>query len=113
MPTEAERACFFAALKDSLDDVLQASRLQATVEEVPAGSIPWRVLSIATGPMKVASVPMSDLLKKADESGASLVVLSVGKSHVFVGLPNRYRHWTRTQAVLLAHDLLGGPLGDG
>lgn len=112
-PTDAERACFFAALKDSLDDVLQASHLQATVEEVPAGSIPWRVLSIATGPMKVASVPMSDLLKEADESGASLVVLSVGKSHVFVGLPNRYRHWTRTQAVLLAHDLLGGPLGDG
>jgi len=112
-PTEAERKNFLATLKDSLDDVLQASRLQATVEEASVGSIPWRVLSIATRPTQKASAPVDALLKAADESGASLIVLPTSKSHVFVGLPDRYRYWTRTQAVLLAHDLLGGPLGDG
>jgi hypothetical protein len=112
-PTEAERKNFLATLKDSLDDVLQASRLQATVEEASVGSIPWRVLSIATRPTQKASVPVDALLKAADESGASLIVLPTSKSHVFVGLPDRYRYWTRTQAALLAHDLLGGPLGDG
>jgi hypothetical protein len=86
--------------------------LRATIKEVPVKYIPWRVLSVATRP-SAASFSMGALLKKADESGASLVVLPVSKSHVFVGLPDRYRYWTRTQAVLLAHDLLGGPLGDG
>lgn len=112
-PTEVERTIFLTTLKDSLDDVLQASNLQATVEEVPAGSTPWRVFSICTCLTPVTSLPMGALLKEADESGASLVVLPMSKSHVFVGLPSRYRHWTKTQAVLLAHDLLGGKLGDG
>lgn len=111
--TSAERLRFLTALKDSLDDVLQASRLQAMVEEVSAGSIPWRVLSISTRRTPATSIPMDALFKEADESGASLVVLPISKSHVFVGLPDRYRYWTRTQAVLLAHDLLDGPFGDG
>lgn len=112
-PTDVQCRKFLAALKDSLDDVLQASHLQTKVEEVTVGNIPWRVLSITTRSTPVMSVPMDALLKEADESGASLVVLPMSKSHVFVGLPDRYRYWTRTQAVLLAHDLLGGPLGDG
>lgn len=112
-PTEAERTSFLATLKSSLDDVLQASHLQASICEVPNGSIPWRVFSIATCPTPVTSIPMDALLKEADESGASLVILPMGKSHVLIGLPNRYRHWTQTQAVLLAHDLLGGALGYG
>jgi hypothetical protein len=112
-PTTAERTQFLATLKESLDDVLQASELIATVVEVPANSIPWRVISISTRTAKKKSLEMDAFLKAADQSGASLVVLPVSKWHVFVGLPDRYRHWTRTQAVLLAHDLLGGPLGDG
>jgi N-6 DNA Methylase len=112
-PTAAERTRFSTAVKESLDDVLQASDLAATVDEVPTGCTPWRVLSIATRPVSVASVSLDALFKEADESGSSLIVLPVNRSHVFVGLPDRYRHWTRTQAVLLAHDLLGGPLGDG
>lgn len=112
-PNEAERTSFLATLKDSLDDVLQASNLEASVCELTNGSIPWRVFSIATRPAPVTSIPMDALLKEADESGASLVILPMGESQVFIGLPNRYRHWTQTQAVLLAHDLLGGALGDG
>jgi N-6 DNA Methylase len=112
-PTDDERMQFFATLKASLDDVLQASGLTATVTETSAGRIPWRVISVATQDVPEASAPIALLLKEADESGASLIVLPINKSHVFVGLPDRYRHWTRTQAVLLAHDLLGGPLGDG
>lgn len=112
-PDKTERAVFITALKDSLDDVLQASGLQTTIEEVSVGNIPWRVLSIATRSAPRMSLPVDALLKEADESGTSLVVVPVSKSHVFVGLPDRYRYWTRTQAVLLAHDLLGGLLGDG
>ncbi len=112
-PTEYERVQFITALTASLDDVLQASGLTATVTETPAGRIPWRVISVTTRDVPEASAPIALLLKEADESGASLIVLPINKSHVFVGLPDRYRHWTRTQAVLLAHDLLGGPLGDG
>ncbi len=112
-PTAAERTQFLATLKESLDDVLQASELAASVVEVAAEGIPWRVISVSTRATQATSAPIDALLKEADQSGASLVVLHVSKWHLFVGLPDRYRHWTRTQAVLLAHDLLGGPLGDG
>jgi hypothetical protein len=112
-PDIKERAAFIAVLKNSLDDVLQVSNLQATIEEVSIRTTPWRVLSIATRSAPRNSLSVDALLKEADESGASLVVVPVSKSHVFVGLPDRYRYWTRTQAVLLAHDLLGGPFGDG
>ncbi len=112
-PTAAERTQFIVTLKESLDDVLQASELAATIIEVSAGGIPWRVMSVSTRATQETSVSVNEFLKAADQSGASLVVLPVSKWHVFVGLPDRYRHWTRTQAVLLAHDLLGGPLGDG
>lgn len=111
-PTDAERSRFLIALKDSLDDVLQASGLAAIAEESLSDSVPWRMLSIATRPTIVTPIPVNALLKEADESGASLVVLPMSQSHVFVGLPDRYRYWTQTQAVLLAHTLLGGPLGD-
>lgn len=111
-PTDAERSRFLVALKESLDDVLQASDLMATVNDVSTGCIPWRVLSVATGANVTSKVPMDELLKAADESGASLIVLPMSPSHVFVGLPDRYRYWTPTQAALLAHNLLGGPLGD-
>lgn len=112
-PTASERAIFFATLKESLNDVLQASGLTARVMEVPADGIPWRVIFISTQEEKKKSFEIDAFLKAADQSGTSLVVLPVSKWHVFVGLPDRYRHWTRTQAVLLAHDLLGGPLGHG
>lgn len=112
-PTSQERVSFFAALKESLDDVLQASNVSATLVEESAGQIPWRVLSIATKPVPTTSAPMNEILKEADESGSSLVIVSLNQSHVFVGLPDRYRFWTRTQAVLLAHDLLGGALANG
>lgn len=108
-----ERARFIGVVKESLDDVLQASGLSATVAEVVNQCGPWRVLSISTRPTSVTSVPLDALVKEADETGLSLVVLPMTSSHVFVGLPDRYRHWTRTQAVLLAHDLLGGALGNG
>jgi hypothetical protein len=111
-PDDGERERFVATLKSSLDDVLQASRLQSTVEEVEAGGLPWRVLSVSSRPVPATPVPMEAILQAADESGASLVLVPVNKSHVFVGLPDRYRYWTRTQARLLAADLLGGPLGD-
>src|SRR5690606_36302130 len=101
-PDETERAVFITALKDSLDDVLQASSLQTTIDEVWVGSITWRVLSIATRSALGKSLPVDALLKQADESGASLVVVPMSKSHVFVGLPDRYRYWTRTQPVLVA-----------
>ncbi|MFM2409187.1 MAG: hypothetical protein RL481_15, partial [Pseudomonadota bacterium] len=112
-PTAAERTQFLATLKESLDDVLQASELTAAAVEVPAKGIPWRVISISTRAERKKSLEVDKFLKAADQSGASLVVLPVSKWHVFVGLPDRYRHWTRTQAVLLAHDLLGGALGNG
>ncbi len=111
-PAEGERAKFLETLRNSLGDVLDASGLRAAVAEVPVQQVPWRVLSIATRATPKAQPPMDELLAAADEQGASLVVLPTGDGHVFVGLPDRYRHWTRTQARLLASDLLAGPLGD-
>ncbi len=111
-PNDCERSRFVATLKSSLDDVLQASGLQSTVEEVSAGVLPWRVISVRSRPVPATTLPIEAILKEADESAASLVLVSVSKSHVFVGLPDRYRYWTQTQARLLAADLLGGPLGD-
>lgn len=111
--TNDERGRFIGVVKESLNDVLQASGLSATVSEVEAQCAPWRVISISTRPESVTPVPLDALFREADESGLSLVVLPMSSSHVFVGLPDRYRHWTKTQAVLLAHDLLGGALGNG
>lgn len=110
--TATERQHFLTALKESLDDVLQAAGLQAKIAAPEVNGLPWRLFSVATSAEPDLSVPLTGLLKMAEECGASLVVLPIGSKQVWVGLPDRYRHWTRTQAVLLAHELLGGPLGN-
>jgi len=106
-----ERQTFMMALKASLDDVLQASGKAARIDEVLDDSIPWRILSVATDQEPAPPVQLNAFLEQADRSGASLVVCSTRPHHVFVGLPDRYRYWTKTQAVLLAHELLDGALG--
>jgi len=110
-PQPTERQTFMMVLKASLDDVLQASGKTARIDEVLDDSIPWRIFSITTDGNPAPPVCMKDFIKQANASGASLVVCPTRPHHVFVGLPDRYRYWTKTQAVLLAHELLDGALG--
>jgi len=110
-PNQAEHDAFVASLSTSLDDILQASSRHARIEPVYVGSFPWRILSIATDQEPAPPVQLNAFLEQADRSGASLVVCPTRPHHVFVGLPDRYQYWTKTQAVLLAHELLGGALG--
>jgi len=110
-PTQTERDAFVASLSTSLDDILQASSRRARIEPVHVGGFPWRILSIATDQEPTPPVQLNAFLDQADRSGASLVVCPTRPHHVFVGLPDRYQYWTKTQAVLLAHELLDGALG--
>jgi hypothetical protein len=112
--TAPERALFRDTLKDSLNDVLQASMRSVTVSDVLLDvETPWRGLRITfDNSRRDGRRPsLAEIATKADAEGASLIVIEddVG---LFVGLPDRYRHWTRTQARLLASDLLSGTMGD-
>ncbi len=113
-PTSLERALFKDTLLGSLNDVLQASNRSISVEDVQLSpEVRWRGLSLTldgvSGRVRLPS--LREIISKADSEGASLVVIQTNHG-VFVGLSNRYRHWTPTQARLLASDLLSGPLGD-
>lgn len=107
-----DRREFLKVLRSSLDDVLQASGLRSSVTELGARGLPWRVLSVATRDVPSPELDIGVLLKTADESGTSLVIVPTSNWHVFVALPDLYRYWTRTQARLLAAELVGGPLGN-
>jgi hypothetical protein len=109
-PTSSERSRFTETLQISLESVLTASGIRATVSERDdLHWSPWRILEITmsrNGRADINSLPKKSFLEEADVNGASLVSIRANETTWIVGVLERYRLWTKTRARLLASNLI-------
>jgi len=111
-PREAERASFSRVLRETLQEILEASDLSVEVcERNDLDLAPWRFLEIVIGTRgcdtaKRTALPLRQVLETADADGVSLMVVHPTRSVALVGMLDRYGLWTKTRARLLANDLL-------
>jgi N-6 DNA Methylase len=109
-PGASERRGFIEALQASLESVLAAVEVHATVEERDdLRWSPWRVLEVTMsrdGRSEESVPPMKMFLEEADANGASMVSVRASDATWFVGLLERYVQWTPTRARLLASNLI-------
>lgn len=111
-PYGAELNTFAATLEEELTNVLDASGERARVHlraDVTAG--PWGVLQVNRGKSRGrerhdAEIPWQAILKEANESGATLVMVHHDATTTFVSILKHYRYWTPTRARILALALL-------
>ena len=107
MPGSTERKRFCDLLRDELTPWCRrfGSRLAVGLIPVPAGS-PWQAISVKTGRRPLTgSVPSEDwigLLRAADETAASEIVVDSGADELLIGRLAQRRYWSETQARLLA-----------
>lgn len=109
-PTAAERRGFVDTLQSSLSSVLSATAIRSSVDErEDLRWAPWHVLEVtmSTKDRGIASTPpMKAFLEEADANGASMVSVRADEMTWFIGLLERYAHWTPTRARLLASNLI-------
>ncbi|MDP2834511.1 MAG: N-6 DNA methylase [Pseudomonadota bacterium] len=107
--TLKEAELFRARLETELTNVLSASghRVQVSLTNSPDRHLPWRFLSIALNGRPMPPELPARWVEQADDLAASRITLIDAHEPCFtVGLLDRYRYWTSTQARLLASDLL-------
>jgi hypothetical protein len=112
--TSRDRAQFVELCQHGLRDVLSASGLTAWVrnrDDLWSPSVPWRFVQVdrvreGKGSRALARLQLVSFVEAADLGAASLIVLRTGKQTTLVGLLDRFGHWTRTRARLLAVALL-------
>jgi N-6 DNA Methylase len=112
--TSTDREEFVEVCGHGLRDVLSASGTTAWIrnrDDLWSPNVPWRFVQVdrvraGKGPRRPTRLRLADFVRAADAGAASLVVLHTGKQTILVGLLDRFRHWTRTKARLLASELL-------
>ena len=109
-PTTSERRVFTETLQASLASVLAASGVRASVgEREDLRWTPWHVLEVTMSASSGSGdnePPVKAFLEEADANGASMVAVRANETTWFVGLLERYAHWTPTRARLLASNLI-------
>jgi hypothetical protein len=106
-PEEAE--IFRAHLQQELENVLATNGHRVAVHLVDTSDqkLPWRFLGITLNDRPIPADLPSRWMDHADDLAVSrITVIDPHEPCLAVGLLNRYRYWTRTQARLLASDLL-------
>jgi hypothetical protein len=108
--TEEEQAqAFIVCLKKELAGVLGAGGHQVQVQFLNniKAALPWRFISIT---LEGRSAPLElpeNWIQQVSSLGVSrITLLSSTQPSLIVGLLNRYRYWTQSQARLLASDLV-------
>jgi hypothetical protein len=107
--TPQEKEVFRAHLETELAGVLAAGGHQVRVDLLDsAGSdLPWRLLGVAVNGRPLPPGLPSRWIEAADDLAASrITVLDDREPCLVVGLLDRYRYWTQTQARLLASDIV-------
>jgi len=106
-PKEAEQ--FRTRLEAELGSVLAASghRVGVNLLASPDKHLPWRFLTLSLNDRPLPQALPARWIEQADDLAASRITLiDAHEPCLTVGLLNRYRYWTPTQARLLASDLL-------
>jgi hypothetical protein len=106
----ADSKLFFHHLKESLNNVFSQVGVRVSIEPIEDSSgLPWKLFKISPenkADTNLSAIP-SDWLTFADDYAVSRVTIAdeINKT-VIVGLLDRYRYWTPTQAKMLATDII-------
>lgn len=107
--TLPEKEIFRARLETELGSVLAARghRVRVDLLDPIYKSLPWGLFGVSVdGRLLPPDLP-ARWIEAADDLAASrITLLDAREPCLVVGLLDRYRHWTQTQARLLASDLL-------
>jgi len=103
---EAEQ--FLTRLAEELSSVLAASGYQVHVQQLAGDSrLPWKFIAVSLGQCTLPEVLPPTWIKHADDLAVSrITVVDAHQPLIVIGLLNRHRYWTHTQARLLASDIL-------
>lgn len=99
---------FCKRLQKELVSVLGANGHQVHVQMlVDHAHLPWKFLAISLDTQALPSAPPATWIEQADDLSVSrITMIDAKRPLIVVGLLNRYRYWTPTQARLLASDIL-------
>lgn len=106
--TRGQEENFCIRLKDELDGVLGRNGQKVNVRVLPTDiRLPWKFIAISPVEGSLPSMLPVSWVEYADDLAVSrITIIDEQKSTVTVGLLNRYRYWTPTQARLLASDIV-------
>jgi len=101
---------FSTVLEKELSNIFSLGGYQVSVKKLEGKdrSTPWTFLSVSFGKSNLNSVELlNSWMKELDKLGTSrITMLDKESQSLTVGLLNRYRYWTKTQAKLLASDIV-------
>ena len=107
VPTLFERERFCAVLRDELRPWCERFGSTIAVDRIPALAMsPWQAIAVRK-PLAEAAEPISagdwaGLLRAADETAASEILVPNGPDRLLIGRLAQRRYWSETQARLLA-----------
>lgn len=107
--TSTEKELFRARLETELASVLGAGghRVRVDLLDSTDSHLPWRLIGVALDGRPLPPELPARWFAAADDLAASrITVVDAREPCLVVGLLDRYRYWTQTQARLLASDLL-------
>lgn len=111
-PTEEEKQAFATMLRDILTPFSAAVGRPLEVSLVPPDAeSQWDAFIVSAGRVplteQITSKHLDRVLKKADETGASLVVLPLKDQPALIAaVLGQYRYWTKTRARICGLDFL-------
>ena len=103
---EAEQFC--SRLAEELSSVLAVSGHQVNVRQLAGDNrLPWRFIAICLGQCTFPEGLPPNWITHADDLAVSrITIVDAHQPLIIVGLLDRHRYWTQTQARLLASDIL-------
>ncbi len=107
--THEEAEIFRARLELELSNILAAGghRVHTRLLTLPDKHLPWRFIAISLSELPASPPLPARWIEQADDLAASrITVIDAHEPRITIGLLDRYRYWTQTQARLLASDLL-------
>lgn len=107
--TEEQAKKFIARLEKELAGAFGAGghRVQVQALSTVSEALPWRFFSIALeGAPPPPELPVQWIDQAGDLGVSRITLLSADQPSLIVGLLNRYRYWTQSQARLLASELI-------
>jgi len=107
--TEQQAKAFIVNLEKELADVFEVGGHSVRVQALNnvSEALPWRFFSIS---LESATPPLELPAQWVEQAGglgvSRITLLSADQPSLIVGLLNRYRYWTKSQARLLASELI-------
>lgn len=105
-PEWTERFC--SRLEKELSGVLGSSGLQVHVQLLSGHAhLPWKFIALSLDAQALPTTPPANWIEHADDLVVSrITIIDAQRPLIVIGLLDRSRYWTPTQARLLASDII-------